>query len=313
VQSRRNIRIKVMHGIYAYEQNAFTSDEVAVNNVKKSINAVYNIVLYNLLLLSEVSKYVLNEEIIRSKKHLPTDEDRNFSVKLSKNTVTSAISGSRTFESTIKQRKLNTIDNDEVARSLFKILYELKEYKLYSITEVSNTEHDREIIALLYKEVMLKSPVYDSHLEEIFPNLADDAQLARAITEDFINEFGKKPFDHFLNDLINTKEQEEFAAELFRRVLTENEFLQKLIEPHLENWEIERVAIIDMILMKMALAEILYFETIPVKVSLNEYIEISKVYSTPKSKDFINGILDKTMKTLIQSGKIQKSGRGLME
>jgi N utilization substance protein B len=303
----------VMQGVYAYQQDAFPNDEVAVNTVCKSINAVYNIVLYNLLLFTKVAQHVLNVEISRSKKHLPTDDDRNFSIKFSTNQIATTIAANKLFNDTIKQRQLGKFDTDEVIRVVFNALYELNDYKLYSITETDDMANDKAIIALLYNEVMLKNAVYENHIDEVFPNMTDDIELAKSITKDFIHDFGKKPFSHFINDLTNTKDQEDFAADLFNRVKTENDFLQKLIEPHLENWEADRIAIIDMILMKLALAEILYFETIPIKVSMNEYIEVAKLYSTPKSKDFINGILDKTMKLLRHEGKIQKAGRGLME
>jgi transcription antitermination protein NusB len=155
--------------------------------------------------------------------------------------------------------------------------------------------------------------MYESVMEEQFPTWTDDMELAQLITKDFLADFGKKPFEHFLLEIISTKEQEQFAVELFNTVVDESELLQSFIEPHLENWDADRIAILDMILMKMTLAEILHFPTIPIKVSINEYIEIAKLYSTPKSKDFINGILDKVMKLLRKEGKITKTGRGLVE
>jgi len=302
-----------MQGVYAFEHDAFASEQVAEKTIKQSINAVYNIVLYNLLLFSKIAQNVLNEEIIRSKKHLPTDEDKNFSTKLNSNIVTVAIAGNKSFNETVKQRHLDAFDNEELVRSVFRLLHEQNEYKLYSITETADIENDKAIIGLLFNEIMQKSPLYESHMEEVFPNWIDDMQLAQSITRDFITDFGKKSFEHFINDLTDTKEQEQFAAELFNKVKDENSYLRSLVEPHLENWEADRIAQIDMILMKLALAEILYFETIPVKVSMNEYIEIAKLYSTPKSKDFINGVLDKAMKQLRHQGKIVKAGRGLME
>jgi N utilization substance protein B len=260
-----------------------------------------------------VAFHVLNEERIRSNKHLPTDDDLNFSTKFNSNIVTATISSTKLFNETIKQRQLDRFDKDELVRTLFKQLYEQNEYKIYSITETAALDNDKTIVALLYNEVMLSSPLYESHMEEVFPNWTDDMQLAQSITKDFIQDFGKKSFDHFINDITDTKDQEQFAAQLFNKVKDENQFLLSLIEPQLENWEADRIAQMDMILMKLALAEILYFETIPIKVSMNEYIEIAKLYSTPKSKDFINGILDKAMKQLRHQGKIVKTGRGLME
>ena len=313
MQSRRNIRIKVMQTIYAWEQNAYPSLHAAERALAKSVQATYTAVLYNLFLFTKVAQYVLVEDKIRKGKHLPGKEDLNFSTKFSENAFAATINASGIFNKEIKDRNLLHIDNAELVRSLFKGLYERDEYKLYSITEGSSLENDMEIYKILYHDVMLASPLYEAHIEEHFANLDDDIVLIHFITKEFLEDFTKKPYDKLLTELVDSSEQESFGQELFEKTNNTKELLINLIEPQLENWDAERVAQLDMILMRLALCEMLYFENIPVKVSINEYIDIAKEYSTPKSKDFINGLLDKLMRQFKHEGKIIKTGRGLVE
>lgn len=313
MQSRRNIRIKVMQTIYAWEQQAYPSLHAAERALAKSVQATYTAVLYNLFLFTKVAQYVLVEDKIRKGKHLPSKDDLNFSTKFNDNLFANTINASGAFNKEIKDRNLLNIDNAELVRSLFKGLYEKDDYKLYSITEGSSLESDIEIYKILYHDVMLASPLYEEHIEEHFANLDDDIVLIHFITKEFLDDFVKKPYDKLLTELIDTREQESFGQELFEKTNNTKELLIKLIEPQLENWDAERVAQLDMILMRLALCEMLYFENIPVKVSINEYIDIAKEYSTPKSKDFINGLLDKLMRQFKHQGKIIKTGRGLVE
>jgi N utilization substance protein B len=302
-----------MQTIYAWEQQAYPGLHAAERALAKSIQATYTAVLYNLFLFTKVAQYVLVEDKIRKGKHLPGKEDLNFSTKFSDNLFASTIIASGAFNKEIKDRNLLNIDNAELVRSLFKGLYERDEYKLYSITEGSSLENDMEIYKILYHDVMLASPLYEAHIEEHFANLDDDIVLIHFITKEFLDDFIKKPYDKLLTELIDTREQESFGQELFEKTNDTKDLLIKLIEPQLENWDAERVAQLDMILMRLALCEMLYFENIPVKVSINEYIDIAKEYSTPKSKDFINGLLDKLMRQFKHEGKIIKTGRGLVE
>ena len=313
MQSRRNIRIKVMQTLYAWEQQSYPGLNAAERALAKSIQATYTVVLYNLYLFEKVAQYVLVEDKIRKGKHLPNKEDLNFSTKFNENTVAETLSSSGLFNKEIKDRNLLNIDNTELVRSLFKGLYEKDEYKIYSITEGKNVTNDIEMYKLLYFDVMLASPLYEEHMEENFANLDDDIVLIHFITKEFLENFEKKPFSKILEELTDTKEQELFGLELFEKANETKAMLSNVIKPHLENWDIERVAQLDMILMRLSLCELLYFETIPVKVSINEYIDIAKEYSTPKSKDFINGLLDKLMRQFKKEGKIIKAGRGLVE
>jgi N utilization substance protein B len=155
---------------------------------------------------------------------------------------------------------------------------------------------------------------FDQHMEDVIPTWADDEYIAKGLLEDvtgaipFPEYQGEKYFEFSL-----MADEEEFVFTLMRKTIEEKERFDKLIEPKLQNWELDRISIIDSILMRMAMTEFLYLPTIPLKVSINEYLDISKLYSTPKSKEFINGVLDNVMVDLKKSGAIIKTGRGLIE
>lgn len=302
-----------MQALYAYVLHAYPNRSVANRVLKRSVQAPYDMSLFNLLILTRVAYYVLVEEKIRKQKYLPTEEDIHFSSKFNNNIWLQQIVQCEVFREAIHQRKLDTIDTEELVRGLFKKLYDHPEYKLYTIVEGHQPDSDKAILVLLYNEIMQLHPLYDSLMEECFPTWADDAEFSCLITTECLNSLGNTDISVLIQQAIYTEEQEQFASELFSKTLDNDEYLQLIIAPHLENWEVDRVATVDMILLKMALTEILYFPSIPVKASINEYIEIAKKYSGPKSKDFINGVLDKVMHLLKKEGKIVKTGRGLVE
>jgi N utilization substance protein B len=301
-----------MQYLYAFWQNAYSNRQAALKALAQSVESTYNMVLLNLLIMIRLTQYVLLEEKIRKQKFLPTDEDLNFSTKLNQNIWLQDISNNQIFRAATKQRGLESTDTEELVRTIFKTLYEHPDYKIYTLTEGNYSETDKDMVSLIYN-TMLASPMYESLMEEQFAAWHDDKELVQFITTEIIENLGKKPLNSLIYEITHTNEQAQFAIDLFNKTLDDNEYLQSLIVPHLENWDPERVVLLDMIMMKMALTEILFFPTIPVKVSINEYIEISKQYSSPKSKDFINGILDKVMHLLRKEGKIVKTGRGLIE
>lgn len=313
MQSRRNIRIKTMQTVYAYEKAAYPSLPFAENKLKQAVGAAYDLVLLNLKIFVETAQYVLIEERIRKSKHLPTIADNTFSTKFNENQITQTINNNSSFHFELKKRNLNALDCKDVVRSLFKSLYEHPDYAIYSISEESRWKDDLEILNILYHDIMLSHPLYENLLDEHFPNIDDDITLAHFITKEILHDLKKKKFEDLLHETVDTSIHENFALQLFRKTIETKEALLILIKPQLKNWDYERVAQLDMIILRMALCEILYFENIPIKVSLNEYIDIAKDYSSPKSKDFVNGIIDSIMHLLKKENKIIKSGRGLVE
>lgn len=309
--SRRNIRIKVMQQLYAHTRDeSLKYDEVMVR-YRRSVTRSYALYLLNLWQLVRVANHARKDASNKQAKLRPTEEDLRFTSKLCDNPVLQSLSKNFGFLEEIKTYKLeNRIDLDS-ARRLYMDFAKEADYQTYLDQKDSSTEDHIDILLKLYK-FLLQDEVFNDAMEDFDPSWIDDASLiagsikktlkALPASEDFYKEY--YPSD---------EAAKEFGEVLLARVFEHDKALFQIIEPALKNWDAERVAVLDMILLKMALSEMLYFPSIPTKVTLNEFVEISKLYSTDKSKDFVNGILDRLMKQLEKEGKIKKEGRGLME
>lgn len=301
-----------MQCIYAYQSGAFISIALADKSLHKNIQSSYSLLLFNLLTIRQVAEHARKEAKWRREKKLPSKEDLNFSTRLAENSLVVEMATNTVFADLIKASKVQLMENEDLIKQLFRNLLEHKEYQRYIAKATPTWEDDRDILLHIYGKVMLASETFTQELEELFPNWIDD----QASVNFKVNQLlGEKEFAAELNkrsQFIPDEEDEEFASVLLHKTHSNDAEFDKLIEPKLQNWDLERIASLDMILMKMALCELMYFGNIPVKVSINEYIDISKVYSTPKSKDFINGVLDKLMNQLKEEGRIKKQGRGLM-
>ena len=224
------------------------------------------------------------------------------------------------FKSTIAREHFDLLCEKDYFKIWFKSLEDTSAYKNFIPLETTTTEDELKMVLYLYRKVLLQNELFTHHCEDTFRIWNDDhyvieaqvAKLIEKISQNAASEKnGKDAKQIFFPSQM--KEEHEFAEELLNRTFYNNDYLTTLIAPKLENWDKERVAHIDMLLMKMALAEMLYFENIPVKATINEYIEVAKAYSTPKSGEFINGILDRIKNELTASGLLKKKGRGLIE
>lgn len=313
--TRRSLRIKVLQTIYACQQNTSMSEEGTQRLFQKSINDVYRLFLYQVLILTEVAKYVTEDKRKRSRKHLVTDEDKNLSTRIWNNKIVQAIVNDEEFQRKVKSEKLSYLVDKDMVKNLYKMLTKKPEYKEYVSKVEPKTKDDKQILKTLFRDVMQASELYGDYLDDHFTNWMDDDQTIESAIVSMILNF-KAPSNKApilaLKKVRDWDEKVQFGKELLQHTLKHKEDLIELITPQLQNWELDRVSQIDVILLQLALSELLYFPTIPVKVSINEYIDISKSYSTPKSKDFINGILDKLMNSLKEEGRITKLGRGLV-
>ena len=308
--SRRNIRIKVMQMLYAMSRDPKLTFDDVLKNYRESIQQSFELYLYNLHYLARVAKYSLKDAERREKKHLPSEEDKIFTPKLFRNDLVQAIVLNVNFNELIKKYDLDSkVDEDDI-RSLYIDFAKTDEYKSYFKEETSHDD-DRQILLSLFKSLVAKE-IYNEAMEDKYPLWGDDKSLIIGTIKKTI-----KALPESIDFCITYKPQHEttteFGEALLTNVFKNNESLLEIIEPTLKNWDADRVAIIDMISLKMALSELMIFPTIPTKVTINEFVEISKMYSTEKSKDFINGILDRLMKKLDKEGKIKKSGRGLLD
>ena len=277
----------------------------------EQIHHSFALYLFNLLQLKEVAKYSLEDQKSRKAKHLPSDEDKQFSPKLYHNDLIQSILDNSGFNKCLKEFDLNSFLTEDNTRLLYVDLLKTPEYKTYLQTGQSTKEDHRKLLLFLYK-YSVTGEIMNEQMEDYFANWWDDKSLVVGAMKKTIKAMPLS--DTYLESMRPTYDTvTEFGEALLRDVVKNDTLLLETIEPVLNNWDADRVAVIDMVLLKMALSELMNFPTIPTKVTLNEFVEIAKLYSTDKSKDFINGILDRLFKKLDKEGKIKKEGRGLVE
>lgn len=309
--SRRNVRIKVMKALYAANRDQQLTDNDVKSYYKKSIEMAYDAYLFNLHQLRKIAEYANKDAAIRAEKFRPTEEDKNFSTKLYNNPITLAIAESTAFASVLKQRKIRYRTDADLTRRFYQNFAQKEVYKNYLQQEESTNQDHIDILLELYK-TSLKDEIFVDMVDEQFISWVDDKSLVIGAIKKTLKSLPAS--ENFFREHEPPEETcIEYGLELLHKTLFFSDDLEKIIEPVLKNWDVDRVAIIDMILLKLALCELMYFPTIPPKVTINEYVELAKVYSTPKSKDFVNGVIDRLTKQLQKEGKVKKQGRGLVE
>jgi N utilization substance protein B len=189
----------------------------------------------------------------------------------------------------------------ELLRKIYHLLVDSQEYKAYVANTSRDKAEERKILEFILNDLLLANESFVTHIEENFSNWDDDGEMLVQLLTAYLS----KPGSYNFNQLMSA-DKASFAKNLLETTLEKGEYLQSLIIPKLKNWDPDRIALLDMIMMKMGVAEFLYFETIPPKVSINEYIDLAKDYSTPQSGYFVNGILDNIHKELVQQGKMHK-------
>jgi len=269
-----------------------------------------------LLLLSALVETKKKEELyidIASKKHLATKEERNPSLKFVHNRVLMALSSSKALEQALKERKINNWQqNDDIILYLIESIKDSKLYQNYMKVPTSNFEEDRNFIAELYTEIIAPSEKLYDYLEDHKLTWLDDLPGINTLILKQIKQLKSETDSLIIPEVYKDDDDKEFVTNLFRKtVLNEVELSKEYIDKT-PNWDVDRIAEIDTIILKMAICELLKFPSIPTKVTINEYLEIAKEYSTPKSSIFINGILDNLVKEFEKDKRLTKSGRGLL-
>ncbi|MDZ7878230.1 MAG: transcription antitermination factor NusB [Saprospiraceae bacterium] len=309
--SRRHIRIKVMQLLYAKNRDAQLSLSDILRRYEQYGKRSIELYLFNLQHVVEVARYAVRDDIQRKAKYLPTEKDRRFTAKLYENEVLQGFLAHGTYEKALKKFQMSGRTDDDTISNFYRKFLETEVYQAYLATDDSSQETHRNIIVALYKFLM-QSEIFEETMEDFSPAWIDDDTLILGATKKTLKAF---PSDEaFIYDF-NEEDKLTFAfgEELLTKVYNNNNELLELIKPMLQNWEADRVAAIDLILIKMAVCELTEFPTIPTKVTVNEYVDISKMYSTDKSREFVNGILDRMMKKFKEDGTVQKEGRGLVE
>ena len=309
--SRRNVRIKVMQLLYSLSSDEKLTPSVLTQLYKRGVDKSFELLLFTLYLLMRISRIALEEEEKRKKKLLPKEEDRNFTPKLYENELIASLEASDILSKTIDKKGYSTKVDADVLREIYRKFSKTEEYKNYLNSKSDTKAHMKALLDLF--RFLRKNEIFTELLEDHYSNFEDDKSLIVGSVKRVLKELPDSEGDVLSTHYPDDETWKEFGLNLLELTVEKDHEITELINPVLENWDAERLATLDTILLKMALCEMLHFPSIPTKVTINEYLEVAKNYSTAKSKDFINGILDKLLTNLTASGKIVKKGRGLVD
>jgi transcription antitermination protein NusB len=306
--SRRNIRVKVMQALYALDSAETEKPAAAakpqadpVKLLKKQVDLSRQLFIYLVHFLTEVVRYAETDAHNKAAKHLPTTHDLNINTKIAGNSVVGKMLASPSYQQALKEDKPALIINKDLIRRFYLELVEKPRYQQYILQESRDGKTEREILEFVFSEILLPSELFTSHLEELFTNWDDDCDMMNLLMLNYI----QKPGTYNFNEMIS-HDKWQFAKDLLLTVQQKKEITLSLIKPKLKNWDADRIAVLDMIMMQMGVCEFLFFDTIPPKVTINEYIDLAKEYSTPQSGQFVNGILDNIHKDLVTENKLHK-------
>ena len=307
--SRRHIRVKVMQSLYSYLSTKVNEMPVAERAMLKHFDEVVELKLVIISLWIQLVKHADNFYNEGKKKHLPTALDLNPNTRFVDNDIITSVRNDLDVMDKVAKFSGIWIKNDhDIVRKLFKELYQSDLYQKYIANENKDVEVDKKFIINALNDYILKNELVHHIFEERSIYWVDDLPFIAAIIFGDIKE--NKSMDS--KGAFKDSSDKEFALKLFRNTINNNSDYEEIIVKFARNWELDRIAKMDQLFLKMAFAEILSMPDLPVKVSMNEYIEISKYYSTAKSKLFVNGLLDNFVKTYARDGKIKKIGRGLV-
>jgi transcription antitermination protein NusB len=311
--SRRLLRIKALMALYAFNRREDDNLTQAETELMFSIGKTYDLYHYLLLLVLEVAD-IAGEKIDQAlQKRMPTPEDLNPQRRFIDNQVIAQLRKNLPFKNYLSSRKLSWANNPHIPRLMYNKMIIWEVYEEYMKLDNYNYVSDKKFIIKLITNLFSESEDLLSNLEEQSIYWNDDMEYVSAMVEKTLKKFkadsgGNTP----LMPLFKNEEDAEFVKILFRKAILHSKKCSELIDKNTTNWEVERIALMDILVMQLAITEILEFPEIPVKVTLNEYIEISKYYCTSKSSTFVNGILDNIVKEIREEGLFNKFGRGLV-
>ena len=299
--------------LYAY----YSSEEKSINTIEKElffcIQKTYDLYHYLFALVFEIADYAENRIEVRRNKHQPTYEDLNSNTKFISNQVIIKLRQNKQLDTYINHRKLSWADYPELIKDLYNFMVESDFYNEYMADSTCSFLADRKFLDKLFSKIVLMSEDLYVVLEDQSIYWNDDVEFVISMISKTLKKFNElSDSEQRLMPMFKDQEDHNFAKDLLRKAIINHDELREMIKEHSKNWDVERIAFMDILIMQLAITEFLFFPSIPTKVTLNEYIELSKFYSTDKSRNFINGILDKTLKELKKSEKIAKVGRGLV-
>jgi N utilization substance protein B len=311
--TRRHIRVKVLQSLYAYNNQERASlekqDKFLISSMEKMLD-LYLLMLSSMLVVRDHAENFME---VSKNKHLATAEDKKPSRNFIDNKALLLLENNDHLEQLLSKHKINHWQRDhEYPQILFKELRQNPIYQDYLTTQNPTFKQDKDFLIYFYKEVIAPNDKIYEYLEDTQITWTDDFPIVNTAIVKFLNSLNPntKP-EKWVPDLYKNEDDKQYASLLLKKTIVGDEELMNEIEGKTPNWDRERIADLDLIMIKMAITEFLHFPSIPVKVTINEYLEIAKEYSTPKSSLFINGLLDKLSKEYSSENKINKSGRGL--
>lgn len=263
-----------------------------------------DLLVISLSYFQHIAEYVVLHAAQKASKYLPTQEDLNVNTKLAGNTFLKQLTANASYNNYVQEPTVAHAVNNEWVKKLFLQLIDTDAYQSYIESEDRTIAKEKEIFRFVWEKIMLENESFMEYFSEELTGWEDDKEMTIMLMENLFKSNAKVNFNRLISE-----EKEAYSHELLRTVLEKNEFCKSLIHPKLSNWDTERVALIDLLLLKMGVCELLFFPTIPTKVTINEYIEIAKRYSTPQSGQFVNGVLDNILKDLVKENKINKQER----
>jgi len=309
--SRRLLRIKVLQILYGFHKAEGKTYVQSEKELIFSINKSYELYHYLMLLLVDVVDHATSRIEIARQKKIPTHEDLNPDTRFIDNRFVRQLGDTQALTRMVGAKKLSWADHPEVIRGLYELILQSEEYQSYMNSDVSGYEEDKKFALKILSEIVYNYEALYHLLEEKNIFWVDDIDFVIQMIVKTLRKFKENKTGQLM-PMFKDKEDLEFVKKLLRKSIIHSEENNKLIEESAKNWEIDRIAFTDILIMQMAITETIEFQSIPIKVTMNEYIEISKVFSTKKSSQFINGILDNIIKQLKKEKKISKTGRGLI-
>ena len=309
--SRRLLRIKVAKNLYAHLKSGSTNLMVSEKNLIASIDKAYDLYLQMMSLIVDVARYAENRIEIAKQKKLPTYEDLNPNRRFVDNAVINLLTNAESVSDAIATRKLSWSHYPDTVKGVYNRMIESDYYKSYMSASICTFTDDKKFVEAFYTSLE-EDEALTNTLDEISLLWNDDLSFALYMVIRTVSSIKQSHTDIKLLPKFKSEEDLDFACTLFRKSLVQYEDNQDIVDKYTSNWDVERIAFMDNLIISIAIAELTNFESIPVKVTLDEWIDIAKYYSSPTSSNFVNGVLDKIVAELTESGRIKKSGRGLL-
>ena len=311
--TRRHIRVKVMQSIYALSQSQSDQVDKELKFINMSIANMHDLHMLTLDLFVKLSELAQKQLELSQKKYLATSAEKNPNKKFLQNAIIQHLVHNVNLKTAIQNRKLDDWElNDEYVRVIFDAMLASDVYENYMASDETSYEKDRSFLAKLFAEVIAPNEKLYEYFEDQKLTWLDDLPVVNTLILKSIKQCKPGKERIFLPELYKDDEDREFVKDLFMKTVLNEDMLTAEIQGKTPNWDKDRIANLDLILLKMAICEFLKFPSIPAKVTINEYIELAKEYSTSKSSMFVNGILDKLIKEYKKENKLNKIGRGLM-